>query len=111
MVQRPPDPHEQAAAGLDFDDGDSVREGASSLGAKMAEEGPEILLEEIENLLPEQVREPIRQFPITAMVVGVGIGIWLGMRKSDEVMAAASSLVSAAAMANLTQVMDKIKPA
>lgn len=111
MSRSAPDEHELAAGGLDFDEGDAIGEAVSSLGAKMVEQGPEFLLDEVENLLPETWREQIRQFPIAAVVVGVGVGVWLGMKKGDEVLAAASSLVSAAAMANVTQVMEKIKPA
>jgi hypothetical protein len=106
-AQRDPDPHERSAAGLDFDDG-SMRDKAEALGAKMME-GPEAMLDEIENLLPEAWKEQIRAFPVVAMVLGVGVGIWLGMKKSDEIIAAGSSLVSAAAMANVSQVMDKVK--
>ena len=107
MAERDPDQHERSAAGLDFDDG-TIRDKAEALGAKMLE-GPEALLDEIENLLPEAWREQIRTFPIVAVTLGVGIGIWLGMKKSDEIIAAGSSLVSAAAMANVAAVMDKVK--
>jgi hypothetical protein len=103
-----PDDHERAAAGMDFEE-DPLRNGAASLGAKMAENGPEAILDEIENLLPEAWREQIEKFPIAAVAIGLGVGIWLGMKKSDEIIAAGSSLVSAAAMANVSQVMDKVK--
>ena len=81
----------------------------SAVGAKLADEGPEALLDEIENLLPEEWREHIRTFPMAAVALGVGVGVWLGMKKSDEIIAAGTSLVSAAAMANVSQVMDKVK--
>ncbi len=105
MATRNADEHERAAAGLDFDF--PFREKAASLGQAMAENGPEALFEEIENLLPESWREGITNFPIVAMVVGVGIGVFLGMKKGDEVIAAATSLVTAAAMANISQVMER----
>jgi hypothetical protein len=107
MAERDPDPHERSAAGLDFDDG-TIRDKAEELGAKMLE-GPEALLDEIENLLPEAWRDQIRTYPVVAMALGLGIGLWLGMKKSDEIIAAGSSLVSAAAMANVSAVMDKVK--
>lgn len=75
----------------------------------MMDEGPGALLDEVENLLPEEWREQIRTFPITAVAIGLGIGIWLGMKKSDEVIAAGTTLLSSAAMANVTQVMEKMK--
>ncbi|HYC60513.1 MAG TPA: hypothetical protein VEK79_13190 [Thermoanaerobaculia bacterium] len=108
MAQRNPDQHERSAAGLDFDDG-AIREKAQALGAKMVQEGPEALLDEIENLLPESWRDQIRTFPVAAVALGLGVGIWLGMKKSDEIIAAGTSLVSAAAMANVSQVMDKVR--
>jgi hypothetical protein len=109
MMQSSPEDYERSAAGLDFDSSDPVSERAAKLGAKMAESGPEVLLDEIENLLPEQWRDNIRQFPIAAMAVGIGVGLWLGMKKSEEIIAAGSSLISAAAMANVSQVMDRVK--
>jgi hypothetical protein len=103
-----PDDHERSAAGMDYED-DPIRNGAASLGAKMAENGPEAILDEIENMLPEAWREQIQAFPIAAVALGIGVGIWLGMKKSDEIIAAGTSLVSAAAMSNVSQVMDKVK--
>jgi len=103
-----PEDHERSAAGLDFED-DPIRTGAASLGAKMVENGPEAVLDEIENLLPESWREHIQTFPIAAVALGVGIGLWLGMKKSEEIIAAGTALVSSAAMANVSQVMDKMK--
>lgn len=81
----------------------------SKAGARIVEEGPEVLLDEIENLLPEEWREQIRAFPITAVAIGLAVGIWLGMKKSDEVISAGSAMLSSAAMANVTQVMEKMK--
>ncbi|HEX2123778.1 MAG TPA: hypothetical protein VHL59_19285 [Thermoanaerobaculia bacterium] len=75
----------------------------------MVENGPEVLLDEVEKLLPEEWREQIQAFPIAAVALGIGVGIWLGMKKSDDVIAAGTSLISAAAMANVSQVMDKVK--
>ena len=108
-TQRSSDEHERSAAGLDYDDGDSFRGTAAALGAKMLDEGPQALFDELENLLPEQWREHIRTFPIAAVAVGVGVGVWLGMKKSDEIIAAGGALVSSAAMANVAEVMEKFK--
>ena len=105
MATRNADDHERSAAGLDFDF--PIREKAASLGQALAENGPEALFEEIENLLPESWREHIGTFPITAMLLGFGVGIFLGMKKGDEVIAAGTTLVTAAAMSNIGQVMDR----
>ncbi len=92
--------HERAAAGMDYDF--PIREKASQLGAAMAENGPEALFEEIEKMLPESWREQIQSFPIAAVLLGLGVGVWLGMRKGDEIIAAGSSMVTAAAMSNIS---------
>lgn len=99
------DNHERAAAGMDFDS--PIREKAAQLGNALAE-GPDALFEEIENLLPESWREQVTAFPLAAMAIGVGVGIWLGMRKGDEVIAAGTSVITGAAMANISSVMDAI---
>jgi len=74
----------------------------------IAENGPEALFDEVEKLLPESWRDQITTFPLAAVVLGVGVGVWLGMRKSDEVIAAGTALITSAAMANVNQVMDKV---
>ena len=101
--------HERSAAGLDFDDPDSWRSNAAALGAKVIEEGPDALFDELENLLPESWRDQIQAFPIAAVALGVGIGVWLGMKKSDEILTAGGALGTSAAMANVSQVMEKFK--
>ncbi|HKO00611.1 MAG TPA: hypothetical protein VJ032_02890 [Thermoanaerobaculia bacterium] len=98
--------HERAAAGMDFDS--PIREHAANLGNAIAENGPEALFDEVEKLLPESWRDQITTFPLAAVVLGVGVGVWLGMRKSDEVIAAGTALITSAAMANVNQVMDKV---
>src|SRR6185369_16099908 len=105
MATNNQDDHERAAAGLDFDF--PIREKAASLGQSVAENGPEALFDEIENLLPEAWREHITTFPIAAMLVGLGVGIFLGMKKGEEIIAAGSSMISAAAIANVTSAMER----
>ena len=84
-----------------------IREKASQLGNTLAESGPGALFEEIENLLPESWREHIRTFPIVAVALGIGVGFWLGMRKGDEIIAAGTSMITAAAMENVANVMHR----
>lgn len=93
-------------AGMDFDS--PLREKAAQLGSKLAEGGPEALFDEIENLLPETWRDQIATFPLTAVLLGVGVGMWLGMRKSDEIIAAGTSMITSVAMQNVASVMDTI---
>ncbi|HEX9492167.1 MAG TPA: hypothetical protein VGA33_02795 [Thermoanaerobaculia bacterium] len=99
------DNHERSAAGMDYDF--PMKEKASKLGSKLAENGPEALFQEIENLLPESWREHIAQFPIAAVLLGFGVGVWLGMKKGDELIAAGTSMVTAAAMSNVSQAMER----
>jgi hypothetical protein len=105
MVTGDPEDHERAAAGMDYDF--PIREKASKLGNALAESGPEAFFDEIENLLPETWREHIAQFPIAAVLLGLGVGVWLGMRKGDEIIAAGTSMITAAAVANVTNVMER----
>lgn len=108
MATRTADDHERAAAGLDLDQ-DPIRERAAAIGAAIADNGPGVILDEIENLLPESWRDQIRTFPILAITVGFGVGVWLGMKKSEEIISAGGALVSAAAMANVSSFMDKAR--
>ena len=99
------DDFERAAAGMDYED--PIRDRAATLGASIAETGPEALFEEIENLLPESWREQIASFPIAALLLGFGIGVFLGMRKGDEVIAAGTSLITSAAMSNVNEIFSR----
>lgn len=99
------DDPERSAAGMDYDS--PIREQAHNLGSAIAENGPEALFEEIEKLLPESWREQIQNFPIGAVLLGFGVGVFLGMRKGDEIIAAGTSMVTAAAMSNVTNVMER----
>jgi hypothetical protein len=95
---------ERSAGGMDFDD-DSNRD-ADDLGNSFLEGGPDAILEELENLLPESWREQIVQFPLTALAVGFGVGLVLGMKKGDEILTAGSAMLSAAATANLSEIFS-----
>lgn len=105
MGDRYSEDYERAAGGMNFDD--PIREKAAEIGANLVSRGPEALFEEVENLLPEEWQEHIRSFPIAAIALGFGVGVWLGMRKSDLVIAAATSLVTAAATQNVNSVLGR----
>jgi hypothetical protein len=106
MATKRTDDYERSAAGMDFED--PIRERAASIGASIAENGPGAILDEIENLLPDTWREQIQTFPITAMLLGLGVGVFLGMKKSDEIIAAGTALVTSAAMANINEVAQRV---
>ena len=103
MATRKNNDYERSAAGMDFEE--PLRDRAASIGQSIAENGPEALLDELENLLPEEWRDQVRSFPIAAMLLGFGVGIFLGMKKSDEIIAAGTSLVSSAAMSNVSSIL------
>ena len=60
----------------------------------MATHGPEALFEEVENLIPDPWKEHIKSFPLTAVLIGVGVGVFLGMKKGDEFSLPVPSLVA-----------------
>ena len=39
------------------------------------------------------------------MLLGAGVGVWLGMRKGDEIIAAGTAMITTAAMQNVQNVM------
>lgn len=103
MATRNTNDYERSAAGMDYED--PIRERAAAIGQSIAENGPEALFDEIENMLPEQWREHISTFPVAAVLLGFGVGIFLGMRKSDEIIAAGTALVTSAAMSNVNSIL------
>ena len=82
-----------------------IRERAASLGHALAEDGPEAFFEELENLIPAGVRDQVRNYPLLAIAAGVAVGVWLGMKKSEDIIAAGTSIVTAAAMSNVSAAM------
>ena len=81
----------------------------AAIGQRIANDGPDVLLDEIENLLPDEARELIGAMPLSAVALGVGVGVWLGLTKTDEVISAGKALLAAAAGQNIAQVMEKMK--
>jgi hypothetical protein len=100
------DDFERAAGGMDFD-GD-LGERAKDLGRKIADGGPGAILDELEELLPEPWRDQVASFPLTAVLIGFGAGLWLGMRKGDIILAAAAAMISTAATQNVNQILEKV---
>ena len=84
----------------------TISDRAADIGSNIAAEGPQALFDQLEELLPEGWREQISSFPIAAVLLGFGVGVFLGMKKGDELIGAGSSLIAAAATANLSQVLN-----
>ena len=103
MSEFEPDEYEKAAGGLDYDEdaAGNDRGAASEWADRLQQEGPLAMLEDIEEMVPEPVRAQVVSFPLTAIAVGLGVGVFLGMRKSEPILAA----VTAAATKNLGNVL------
>lgn len=96
------DEHERAASGMDFDDDEK------SFVERLFEGGPEAILDNLEEMVPDSLRENITRYPLTALTIGFGVGLYLGMKRGDEVLSAGSAMLSAAATANLAQIMSDL---
>ncbi len=72
----------------------------------MPANAPATLFDEVENLLPGEWRDQIVAFPLTAMALGLGVGVWLGMTKSDEIIQEGKTLLTGVAMSNVQQILD-----
>lgn len=96
--------YERAAGGLDFDE----ESGSKNFGERLLQGGPDALLEQIEEMLPDQWREQIVRFPLAALAVGFGVGLFLGMKKGSDVISAGSAMLSAAATAQMTQILSDL---
>lgn len=86
---------------------EGIGDRAADIGASFANEGPQALFDEIEELLPEGWRDQIVRFPVVAVAIGVSVGVFLGMKKGDELLAAGSAMIAAAAAANLAKVFGQ----
>lgn len=96
--------YESSVGGLDFDEESSSR----NFGEALFEGGPDALLGQIEEVLPDQWREQIVRYPLTALAVGFGVGLFLGMKKGDDIITAGSAMLSAAATAQMTQILSDL---
>lgn len=109
MDQFEPDDYERAAGGLDYDEPEETQRGAAGGGAdwqaRLEQEGPLALLDDVEEMLPEPVREQVVRFPLAAVCLGVGVGIFLGARKSEPIIAAITAAVTANATRSLGSIL------
>lgn len=96
--------YERAAGGLDLDE----EAESKNFGESLLHGGPDALLEQIEEMLPDQWRDQIVRFPLAALAVGFGVGLFLGMKKGDDVISAGSAMLSAAATAQMTQILSDL---
>lgn len=93
--------YERSAGGLDHDE----EEKKGSLADTLITGGPEALFQEIEDLVPERWKEHVQSFPLAAVALGFGVGVFLGAKKGNEILAAGSAMLSAAATANLNKIL------
>jgi hypothetical protein len=69
------------------------------------DEGVAMLFEKIEQMVPPVVREHVARRPLTFVLIGVGVGLFLGAKKGDELLSAGAALVTAAVTANLNAML------
>jgi hypothetical protein len=69
------------------------------------DEGVAMLLEQIEQMVPPFVREHVARRPFTFVLIGVGVGLFLGAKKGDELLSAGAAMVTAALTANLNAML------
>ena len=91
---------------MDFDEESASKDRIAGLGESLLQGGPEALFDEIEEMLPEQWREQVAAYPLVAITVAFGVGVFLGFKKGDEIIAAGAAMMSAAATANLNQILS-----
>jgi hypothetical protein len=68
-------------------------------------EGLAVFLEQIEQIVPPIVRENVARRPFTFILIGVGVGLFLGAKKGDELLSAGAAMVTAAVTANLNAML------
>lgn len=97
-----PEDHERAAGGMDYDEtAEADAAGATDWRRRLETDGPLALLEDVEEMIPQPVRAQVERFPLAAVCIGVGVGIFLGMKKSEPILAAVTSALTATAARNL----------
>ena len=68
-------------------------------------EGLALLLEQVEQMVPPVIRENVARRPFTFILIGVGVGLFLGAKKGDELLSAGAAMVTAALTANLNAML------
>lgn len=64
---------------------------------KFSKEGPGALVNEIEALIPDQWKDHIASWPLSALSLGFVAGVVLGLKRGDEVLKLATTLATSAA--------------
>jgi len=64
------------------------------------EEGLALILEQVEEMVPPIVRTQVTRYPFTFLLLGLGVGIFLGAKKGNELLSAGTSMLTAAVAAN-----------
>lgn len=64
------------------------------------EEGFALILEQIEEMVPPVVRTQVAKHPLTFVLLGLGVGLFLGAKKGDELLSAGATMLTSAVAAN-----------
>lgn len=68
-------------------------------------EGVAMLLKQVEQMVPAVVREHVARRPFTFVLIGFGVGLFLGAKKGDELLSAGAAMITAAVTANLNAML------
>jgi hypothetical protein len=64
------------------------------------DEGVALIFEQIEELVPPVVRTQVAKHPLTFVLLGLGVGLFLGAKKGDELLAAGATMLTTAVAAS-----------
>lgn len=73
--------------------------------AAQSDDGVAMILEQVEQLVPPFVRDQVVKRPFTFVLIGLGVGLFLGAKKGDELLSAGAAMVTAALTANLNAML------
>lgn len=80
---------------------ETLHEEAETEHDEPLEGGFALILEQVEEMVPPIVRTQVTRYPFTFLLLGIGVGIFLGAKKGDELLSAGTSMLTAAVAANL----------
>ncbi|MGK2856341.1 MAG: hypothetical protein ACSLFQ_03960 [Thermoanaerobaculia bacterium] len=75
--------------------------------AAQSDDGVAMILEQVEQLVPPFVRDQVARRPFTFVLIGLGVGLFLGAKKGDELLSAGAAMATAALTANLNGMLGR----
>lgn len=62
------------------------------------------VLEDLESAVPNPIRQKVADHPIPALLIGLAVGLFIGMKKGNDILSAGSAAVASAATAGLSRI-------